>query len=121
MLTLPHNDRLRASVRARHVDPAGTAIWDLNPRRNQQRFGHENQRTFGGARVGNTNSRLGLPLTEVMLPQLLKPVGYVCGIIGKWHLGQPPSLLPNQRGFDYFYGFFGGASNYYGDTGVVTK
>ena len=103
------------------LTPAGTAIWDLNPRRNQQRFGHENQRTFGGARVDNTNSRLGLPLTEVMLPQLLKPVGYVCGIIGKWHLGQPPSLLPNQRGFDYFYGFFGGASNYYGDTGVVTK
>jgi arylsulfatase A-like enzyme len=89
--------------------------------RNQQRFGHENPRTFGSSRVENTNSRLGLPLTEAMLPQLLKPAGYVCGIIGKWHLRQPPSLLPNQRGFDYLHGFPGGASNYYGDTRIITK
>src|SRR5437660_760404 len=81
--------------------------------RYQQRFGFENQ-LGEGALVDNTNPRLGLPLTELLLPQLLKPAGYVCGIIGKWHLGIAPSLLPNQRGFDYFYGFLGAGSNYYG-------
>ena len=67
---------------------------------------NENQLNRG---VDDNNPRLGLPLTELILPQLLKPAGYVCGLIGKWHLGTAPSLLPNQRGFDYFYGFLGGA------------
>ena len=81
--------------------------------RYQQRFGHENQPS--GAVGDNTNPGLGLPLTEVILPQLLKPGSYVCGMIGKWHLGTAPSLFPNQRGFDYFYGFLGSSTNYYGD------
>jgi Sulfatase len=39
--------------------------------RYQHRFGHENQ-----------------------------PEDYVCGAIGKWHLGSAPNLRPLQRGFD---------------------
>jgi len=74
--------------------------------RYQQRFGHENQPV-------DDNSIQGLPLTELTLAQLLKPACYVCGIIGKWHLGSAPSLSPNQRGFDYFYGFPGPAVNYW--------
>src|SRR5438046_8262383 len=62
-----------------------------------QSFGHEHQPNEEV--VDFTNPRLGLPLTELTLPQLLKPAGYVSGIIGKWHLGSEPSLLPNQRGF----------------------
>src|SRR4029078_13366693 len=69
--------------------------------RNQQRFGHENQPNEEV--VDLTNPRLGLPLTELTLTQTLKPAGYVCGMIGKWHLGAEPRMLPNQRGFDYFY------------------
>jgi arylsulfatase A-like enzyme len=77
--------------------------------RYQQRFGIENLIN----EQDETNSRLGLPLTELTLPQLLKPAGYVCGLIGKWHLGTAPALFPNQRGFDYSYGFLGGAFNYW--------
>jgi arylsulfatase A-like enzyme len=82
--------------------------------RYQQRFGHENQ-----PEDDNSNPRLGLPLTELTLPQLLKPAGYVCGMIGKWHLGTAPALLPNQRGFDYFFGFLGPATGYWNSAGLL--
>ena len=76
--------------------------------RYQQRFGHDT-----GPTPGSTNPRLGLPLTELTLPQLLKPRGYVCGAIGKWHLGFVPELYPTSRGFDEFFGFLGAGSHYY--------
>src|SRR5206468_11825622 len=60
-----------------------------------------------------SNQRLGLPMQEVLLSQMLKPAGYVCGLIGKWHLGQSPNMRPTQRGFDEFFGFLGGSSPYF--------
>lgn len=48
-----------------------------------------------------------------MLPQLLKPAGYSCGAIGKRHLGSALNFYPLQRGFDSFFGFLGGASQYF--------
>ncbi len=50
---------------------------------------------------------------ESMLPQVLKPAGYVCGAVGKWHLGSAPNFRPLQRGFDEFFGFLGAQSTYY--------
>ena len=55
----------------------------------------------------------GLPLGELLLPQILKPAGYVCGLIGKWHLGTNSAFRPLQRGFDEFYGFLGAESTYF--------
>ena len=49
----------------------------------------------------------------MLLPQILKPAGYVCGAVGKWHLGEALNLHPIERGFDEFFGFLGGASHYY--------
>lgn len=47
----------------------------------------------------------GLPLSEVLLPQVLKPLGYRTMAIGKWHLGfQPEEYLPVRRGFDSWLG-----------------
>ncbi len=40
-----------------------------------------------------------LPLEEVTLAEALKPAGYVCASIGKWHLGGP-QYYPEHQGFD---------------------
>lgn len=47
-----------------------------------------------------------------LLPQYLKDAGYATGIFGKWHLGYKSPDLPNERGFDEFVGFLGGAHPY---------
>jgi arylsulfatase A len=47
----------------------------------------------------------GLPLSEILLPQVLKQRGYRTMAIGKWHLGyKPEAQLPKQRGFDGYFG-----------------
>jgi len=46
----------------------------------------------------------GLALTEVTLPQMLRPLGYKTACIGKWHLGRPTPYLPTNRGFDSYWG-----------------
>lgn len=56
----------------------------------------------------------GLPLEYKILPEFLKDAGYSTHLVGKWHLGHfTQAYLPNQRGFDSFYGFLGGAIGYY--------
>src|SRR5437899_1104635 len=65
--------------------------------RYQQRFGHENQPSSVPGVFDDTHDPPGLPIGELLLPQLLKPAGYVSGLIGKWHLGN--NLRPTDRGF----------------------
>ena len=48
----------------------------------------------------------GLPPTELMLSELLGAAGYSTGIVGKWHLGAADGFIPNDRGFEYQYGFY---------------
>lgn len=79
--------------------------------RYQQRFGHELSPTFDT--LIPMNPGLGLPLSEITLPQLLKPAGYVSAAIGKWHLGFAPELFPTVRGFDEFFGFLDAEQAYY--------
>ena len=51
------------------------------------------------------DSKGGLPLSEVLIPQVLKTRGYKTMAIGKWHLGhQPKEHLPTSRGFDSYLG-----------------
>ncbi len=46
----------------------------------------------------------GIPQDEALLPEVLQRRGYRTGLVGKWHLGGTPGHLPNDRGFDSFYG-----------------
>ena len=50
---------------------------------------------------------------EITMAEVLRDAGYATGIIGKWHLcdqlagapgGFDPSTMPNEQGFDFFYG-----------------
>ncbi len=43
----------------------------------------------------------------ILLPSMLKKAGYQTAIIGKWNLGLESPNLPNEKGFDYFYGWLG--------------
>lgn len=54
----------------------------------------------------------GVPKSEQLISELLKPAGYRTGVIGKWHLGIDEPLRPNSRGFDYYYGFLNGAHSF---------
>lgn len=55
----------------------------------------------------------GLPLSEVILPQYLRPLGYACGAFGKWNIGFDPGQRPTERGFDEFLGHRSGNIHYY--------
>lgn len=48
--------------------------------------------------------RIGLNPSEITIADLLKEAGYATGIFGKWHLGDQPEFLPNEQGFDEYYG-----------------
>ncbi len=72
------------------------------------------------AGVGYFNVNLGLPAYQGWLnkesltfAEVLKQSGYNTFATGKWHVGNDSLYWPNQRGFDQFYGFIGGASNYF--------
>lgn len=54
----------------------------------------------------------GIPVSKKLIGDYLKPLGYTTGIVGKWHEGYSRAYHPNQRGFDYFWGFLDGSSKY---------
>jgi arylsulfatase A-like enzyme len=72
------------------------------------------------AGVGFFNVNLGLPAYQgylnkesLTIAEVLRNAGYSTLMSGKWHVGDDSLAWPNQRGFDHFYGFIGGASNYF--------
>lgn len=74
-------------------------------------FGHDNN--IGGNQPGFDPQFLGLPLTETTIAQRLQKLGYLTGLIGKWHLGTEPHFHPLKRGFDEFWGYTGGGHDYF--------
>jgi len=76
--------------------------------RYQNRFGHE----FNPGPAEAAVEHFGLPLTETTLGDRMKSAGYATAWIGKSHLGYKPEFHPLKRGFDYYYGFLGGAHSY---------
>jgi arylsulfatase A-like enzyme len=46
----------------------------------------------------------GLALWEYTIAELLSDAGYNTAMYGKWHIGSKPGSLPNDQGFDLFWG-----------------
>jgi arylsulfatase A-like enzyme len=57
--------------------------------------------------------KVGLSPRYPTLPLLLKKAGFGTTLIGKWHLGWLPDYGPLQSGYDHFWGFRGGALDYF--------
>jgi arylsulfatase A-like enzyme len=56
---------------------------------------------------------LQLPPGHPTLPSLLKQAGYRTALVGKWHIGYTDAAGPNNFGYDHFFGYSGGGTNYY--------
>ena len=65
----------------------------------------------------NSKSRgsdtLGLPPAHPTLPSLLRGAGYRTALIGKWHLGYPPSFGPLKSGYEESFGPLSGGVDYF--------
>jgi uncharacterized sulfatase len=48
----------------------------------------------------------GILPDEITLAEALQKGGYKTGIFGKWHLGDQSPYLPNEKGFDHFFGSY---------------
>ncbi len=55
----------------------------------------------------------GIKRDVTMLSEHLAEAGYKTGAFGKWHMGSLEGEVPNDRGFDEFRGFLGGAHSYW--------
>lgn len=55
----------------------------------------------------------GMDQREVMIPKILRPLGFKSAVYGKWDLGALRKYLPTSRGFDDFYGFVNTGIDYY--------
>lgn len=75
----------------------------LITRRYQQRFVFE----------CNPGGHDGIDLAESTIGDAMKQAGYTTAAFSKWHLGNQPAYRPNQRGFDYYYGFLSGGRSYF--------
>ena len=56
---------------------------------------------------------LGLPPENPTLPSLLRQAGYHTALIGKWHLGYPPTFSPIKSGYEEFFGPMSGGVDYF--------
>ena len=59
------------------------------------------------------STSLGLPTDIPTLPSLLREAGYTTALIGKWHLGYPPTFGPLRSGYDEFFGIMAGGVDYF--------
>jgi arylsulfatase A-like enzyme len=79
--------------------------------KNQVKFGFDNN--LATNQPGFDPEFMGLPLSESTVADRLRELGYVTGLVGKWHLGHEPHFHPLKRGFDEFWGYTGGGHDYF--------
>ena len=114
----PNIDRLaRAGVRLTDFYANGATCTPtrtgLITGRYQQRLGLE-----APLGAGANDRERGLPAMGRSLPLLLGKNGYATALVGKWHLGWKSEFSPGAHGFDYFFGFKAGLTDYYRHTGI---
>jgi len=110
-LKTPNIDKLAASgviFTDAHVSATvcGPSRAGIMTGRYQQRFGFE---------CNPSSDSCGVDLNEITIAAAMKQAGYVTAAFGKWHLGDKPGYRPNERGFDYYWGFLSGSRNYFFD------
>jgi arylsulfatase A-like enzyme len=49
-------------------------------------------------------SPTGLDPGEITIAEILKEQGYATACVGKWHVGDHPSMMPTSQGFDEYFG-----------------
>ncbi len=108
-LQTPHIDALAHSGMVftdAHVSASvsGPSRAGIMTGRYQQRFGYE---------CNPSAAFSGVDLQETTLGDAMKEAGYHTSAFGKWHLGSEDPYKPNNRGFDYFYGFLSGGRGYF--------
>lgn len=59
----------------------------------------------GTSRVPLPGEPQGIAPWEYTLAELLHDAGYQTAMFGKWHLGDNPGRMPNDQGFDEWWGF----------------
>ena len=106
--TTPNIDKLmQAGVRFTHYythELCGPSRAALLTGRYAARFGMN----------GDTQDIVELPHSEFTLGQEMQSAGYRTNLIGKWHMGYSNwEQTPTFRGFDYFYGYYGGEIDYW--------
>ena len=57
-----------------------------------------------GNKDKHTGQILGLNPEETTIAEVMQSQGYSTACIGKWHLGDDPSFMPNNHGFGYYFG-----------------
>jgi arylsulfatase A-like enzyme len=87
---------------------------------NQAEFGNVGN-FIKGVKYTIPQEEYGIPKNVKLIGDYLHPLGYTNGIIGKWHEGFSKPYHPNSRGFDYFWGFLWGSSNYFPGTAVEVE
>jgi len=78
---------------------------ECTPSRSALMTGRMPVRSGLDGQVANPGNRGGLSPWEVTLLELLQKAGYRTAMYGKWHLGEENGRLPNDQGFDEWWGF----------------
>ncbi|MFK7961452.1 MAG: arylsulfatase [Phycisphaerales bacterium] len=77
----------------------------LTGRRSTHAYVRDNKEN-GGWGPDEPEGQLALPAGTPTIARSLQAAGYATGAIGKWGLGGPDSSgMPDQQGFDFFYGY----------------
>lgn len=63
----------------------------------------------GTQKVPSPGEPQGLSPWEYTIAELLSDAGYATALYGKWHLGHTEGRLPNNQGYDEWYGIMGSA------------